>query len=482
VSRSVSTRRIVVLGLVMAGLAGLFLASCAPQPAPTPDVEALAQALAKTWATQTAQAAPAARAGPGGATVTTTAPATPATAAVTPTITSPSPASPPTAAPSPSDTPMVSPTLTSTPRPSRTPVPSSTPTPACAIATDPELVQAWDRAALGCPTAKAEVIAAVWERFQNGYMLRRGDLDWTYVLNFQGGADSEHGDWVAGGDAWRWDGSFPNGHGLTPPLGMYEPVRELGYVWFTKLGGQTGQVGWATAPEERICVTLQPFEDGTIAKTYPGSCDGPIHSNEPVFVKLSADGTWQRLPMSRPPTSTPSPLPPCGIAVDPQLASGYDRARLGCPLEKAAVVWAAWQPFEHGSMLWRSDKDWTYALNFQGGADPQKGDWVTGGDAWRWDGSFPDGRGLTAPAGKYEPVRGFGLAWYSFLGGPSSQLGWATDREKGICVRLQAFDSGLIFGSSAVGSCQDGMFNMAQDPSFAPILIALQNNGAWQRH
>ena len=123
------------------------------------------------------------------------------------------------------------------------------------------------------------------------------------------------------------------------------------------------------------------------------------------------------------------------------------------------MIWGTWQPFEHGSMFWRADEDWTHALYFAGGTDASRGAWVTGRDSWRWDGSFPDGRGLTPPSGQYEPVRGFGLAWYEKLGGPSSQLGWATEPEKGFCVTLQPFDAGLIFASNReVESCWNGNF------------------------
>jgi hypothetical protein len=154
---------------------------------------------------------------------------------------------------------------------------------------------------------------------------------------------------------------------------------------------------------------------------------------------------------------------------------------LGCPTEKASLIWAAWEPFQHGDMLWRSDLDWTYALHRQHGTDTSSGDWSTGEDAWKWDQSFPEGRGLTPPAGMFEPIRGFGFAWFNFLGGPASALGWATSQEKGFCANLQPFERGLIIRSSG-GSCGDNMFNWANDPSFAPVFSALYADGTWVRH
>ena len=35
---------------------------------------------------------------------------------------------------------------------------------------------------------------------------------------------------------------------------------------------------------------------------------------------------------------------------------------LGCAIGPTNVVWSAWQPFERGYMLWRSDLNTVYAL------------------------------------------------------------------------------------------------------------------------
>ena len=197
----------------------------------------------------------------------------------------------------------------------------------------------------------------------------------------------------------------------------------------------------------------------------------------------TATPTWTPLPA----TATPTPTPPCAIAVDPELAPAWNRATLGCPDESAHVVWSAWQPFEHGYMWWRSDSgsgsDLTYALFWQHGTNPLTGYWDTGGDAWRWDQvSFPQGHGLTPPAGHYEPIHGFGFVWFDKLGGPASQIGWATDEEKGFCALVQPFEDGLIFRSSTVQYCQDELFNYATQPSFAPLFFVLSDDGKWQRY
>ncbi len=169
------------------------------------------------------------------------------------------------------------------------------------------------------------------------------------------------------------------------------------------------------------------------------------------------------------------------MAVEPQLAAGWDREKLGCPTAKATLVWAAWEQFQRGYMFWRSDADWAYALHWQDGANAAFGDGTTGGDAWKWDGeSFADGHGLTPPPGFYEPVRGFGYVWYNFLGGPASTIGWATEQEKGFCANLQPFEKGLIFHSSSVQYCKDEYYNWAANPSFTPLFLTMYD-GTWER-
>jgi hypothetical protein len=181
-------------------------------------------------------------------------------------------------------------------------------------------------------------------------------------------------------------------------------------------------------------------------------------------------------------TPTPSRTPSCPLAVDAALTSGWNHGKLGCPKASATIVWSAWQPFQHGYMLWKEDNDWVYALNYRGGTDSKAGDWATGGDSWRWDGvSFPDGRGLTPPEGLVEPIRGFGDVWFARLGGPSSQLGWGTEQEKGFCALVQPFEYGMLVQSNAASGCAGGQFNWAANPSFPPLFVALYGDGSWQR-
>jgi hypothetical protein len=192
--------------------------------------------------------------------------------------------------------------------------------------------------------------------------------------------------------------------------------------------------------------------------------------------------TWTPSPTATPTDKPVPPTPTCALAVEAQLAGAWDRDRLGCPTTGPATVWAAWEPFERGYLLWRSDTDKVYVFLMQSGSQRIAGEWWETPDYMKWDGSDPDGVGLSPPPGLYEPIRGFGWLWRTYLDGPDSQIGWATDEEKGFCATIQPFDSGLLFRSNTVEFCEDRLFNWATHPSFTPLLFSLHGDGSWQRH
>jgi hypothetical protein len=129
-------------------------------------------------------------------------------------------------------------------------------------------------------------------------------------------------------------------------------------------------------------------------------------------------------------------------------------------------------------MLWRSDSMDVYILYRQGATNSSAGSW----ELWYldWDGSNAGGIGLSPPPGRVEPDRGFGWVWREHLDGPDGPLGWALDREKGVCARLQTFGAGIIVGSSQVPSCTGQEPGNASDPSLAPFICALYGNRTWE--
>lgn len=228
------------------------------------------------------------------------------------------------------------------------------------------------------------------------------------------------------------------------------------------------QVAWTPAPLARPALTLAPVARATAA---PGTAtvtpsataamtapSGPTATLEPA--------TDTPTPTAEVATPTPSPVA-CAFPVAPELAGLYATGPLGCATGDAATVWAAWEPFERGAMLWRSDADAAYAFF----AD---GRWIEILD--RWDGSEPASRGAP-PVGLVAPVRGFGWAWSLrddlFVG-----LGWATVAEQGFCARVQAFERGFILLSAAVTSCTpDNLYNNATAPDWRPLTLVVTAAG-----
>lgn len=91
-----------------------------------------------------------------------------------------------------------------------------------------------------------------------------------------------------------------------------------------------------------------------------------------------------------------------------------------CPVSAPAAVFAVYQPFERGGLLWFSDTGLIYVLREDGGVQ-------VAADTYE-EGQLETA--LTAPDGLYAPIRGFRLVWDA-LGGAEGVLGWGTAAEGG---------------------------------------------------
>lgn len=108
--------------------------------------------------------------------------------------------------------------------------------------------------------------------------------------------------------------------------------------------------------------------------------------------------------------------------------------------------------FQGGHMFWRADTEEVYVVYDRRvtGEELFEGKWSQVPKEWKWDGSNPDGVGMSPPTGLYEPRRGFGWLWRTHLDGPNGPLGWALDREYGWdnLAKYQKFEYGFAFRAS----------------------------------
>ncbi|MCB0169730.1 MAG: serine/threonine protein kinase [Anaerolineae bacterium] len=178
----------------------------------------------------------------------------------------------------------------------------------------------------------------------------------------------------------------------------------------------------------------------------------------PAPPTATATDTPAPIPTDTPtPSPTPTPLgQDCPTAASSPFGSIWEahRDQLGCPVsDLTRIPTIAEEQFEGGHMFWRIDTDRVYIVydRAKQGQELLEGRWRLTDPEWKWDGSNPDGVGMTPPSGLVEPKRGFGWLWRTHLGGPDGPLGWALDREYGFDnVGLsQAFEEGIIFQGSS---------------------------------
>lgn len=259
----------------------------------------------------------------------------------------------------------------------------------------------------------------------------------------------------------RWDQAAETpGAEAKPALAEVDAANPTG----TSVAEQDANEGEAVASADESDITPAPSATAT---QIPTATTENSETEEPSPTP----------PPTVPPTSTWTPEPPargvtCSVPVDIEFEPFYDPAGLGCPVAETGLHWAAWETFERGYLLWRSDTDAAYAFF---GLD--QGSWMQ--VAERWDGTATVLRG-EPPTGLRSPERGFGYIW-GIRDDLFNGLGWATDEEKGFCALIQQFEQGFILQSIAVDSCTaDNLFNHARSADWRPITLIATGQGQFE--
>jgi hypothetical protein len=282
----------------------------------------------------------------------------------------------------------------------------------------------------------------------------------------------QDGDWVLLGD---WKDGFKDPVHLDLRYELKSPSPAPQTVTFTIERLVTPEGEWFGPAEAELAPLEEDAHDLTPASP-------PVTSQEDVIPTAPPATSKEDVIPTAPPVKEPGPAPAqepvpapteelapaaCPQPVDPQLAAGWDRERLGCPLAPAGITWAAVQPFERGLMLWRSDIRHIYILFDRGFWLDQPDEW-TDGMAVPWKGD--------PPSGLVAPVRGFGYVWATneviF-----NELGWARWGENGLCALVQPFESGLMISRSQAPDCF-GQPNPPESGWFGSV--DLFSNGTWR--
>ncbi|MEO8286441.1 MAG: hypothetical protein ABI670_08385 [Chloroflexota bacterium] len=140
---------------------------------------------------------------------------------------------------------------------------------------------------------------------------------------------------------------------------------------------------------------------------------------------------------------------------------------LGCPqqfppFDHELVVPTAYQPFEHGAMLWISRTTYVQEKIIYVFFD--EGTFQQFEDTYR-DGQ-PASGGETPPRGLLEPVRGFGKVWREGTGARvRERLGWATSPELGSDGAYQRFQQGEMYWSGTIDKIWV-LYGTVNEPSY----------------
>ncbi len=121
--------------------------------------------------------------------------------------------------------------------------------------------------ASGCPLSGETQVEAIYQPFERGFMIWRGDTRQIYVFYNDSGTVSVAPD------------TYVEGEPITiltqAPEGLYAPARGFGKLWLQSVENMS-VLGWASAPELPFTMRVQQSGAYTNARTYFALPDGRI--------------------------------------------------------------------------------------------------------------------------------------------------------------------------------------------------------------
>ena len=138
-----------------------------------------------------------------------------------------------------------------------------------------------------CPVDPPLVSTAAEQPFEHGVMIWVGAEDRIIVL-FD---DETSPHYAVFQDEWD-PGELESDPALTPPAGLFQPVRGFGLVWREGYGDVGGRLGWAVEEEVAYETIVQRTSYSKYNSTYLRALDGDIWFLKPErsgWEKLSAD-------------------------------------------------------------------------------------------------------------------------------------------------------------------------------------------------
>jgi hypothetical protein len=135
-----------------------------------------------------------------------------------------------------------------------------------------------------CPATAAIFSEGAEQYFENGLMLWVGGEDRIYILFSDGNSPN----WTAFSDEWD-PGEPDRDPNLSPPPGLFQPVRGFGLAWREQPGVRE-RLGWATAEEIPYPTAVQRPSYAKYNETYIRAADGAI------WKLLPERSGWEKIP------------------------------------------------------------------------------------------------------------------------------------------------------------------------------------------